>query len=173
MKNRALFLIISLLALGAGALVLMRTGDHSQPPAGRPTLATPAAPASAPDQRPTQASSQTTASARVPAYQTAADVQHLAPTLAPAQFSGKARTAYQVVAEIPKTIAQLPCYCHCDETFGHKSLHTCFVDDHAAHCAVCVDEALLAYQLEKQDKLTPAQVRAVIIEKYSGAHAAH
>jgi hypothetical protein len=172
MKNKALLLIISLLALGAGALVLTRTRDHSQVSTERPTRATPATPA-APASAADQPSTLATPSASVPAYQNAAEVQHLAPTLPPAQFSGKARTAYQLVAEIPKTIAQLPCYCHCDETFGHKSLHTCFVDDHAAHCAVCVDEALLAYKLETQDKLTPAQVRAVIIEKYSGAHADH
>src|SRR5688572_6908725 len=163
MKNRTLFLIIALLALAAGAMVVMRTRDRSQPSARRPAMGTPTAAASPSDNSP----------ARVPAYQNAAEVQHLAPTLPPAQFSGKVRSAYQVVAEIPKTIAQLPCYCHCDETFGHKSLHTCFVDDHAAHCAVCVDEALLAYKLEKQDKLTPAQVRAIIVEKYSAAHADH
>jgi hypothetical protein len=55
-----------------------------------------------------------------------------------------------------------------DEGFGHKSPHSCFEDDHAAHCGVCVDEALLAYRLEKDQRLTPEQVRKVIIEKYSG-----
>ena len=52
--------------------------------------------------------------------------------------------------EAPQLIAQLPCYCYCDRGFGHKSLHSCFVDDHAAQCAVCVDEALLAYNLQKR-----------------------
>jgi hypothetical protein len=88
-------------------------------------------------------------------------------TLAPAQFSGKTRQAYTVAKEIPDTLAQLPCYCHCDQSFGHKSLHSCFEDDHASQCAVCTDEALLAYRLEKQEKLTPEQVRKIIIEKYS------
>ena len=69
--------------------------------------------------------------------------------------------------EIPRTIAQLPCYCHCDKGFGHKSLYTCFEDDHAAHCAVCVDEALLAYRLEKDEKLKPEQIRERIIAHYS------
>ena len=72
-----------------------------------------------------------------------------------------------VAKEVPQTLAQLPCYCHCDQSFGHKSLQTCYVDDHAAHCAVCVDEALLAYRLQKEQKLTPEQVREIIIEKYS------
>lgn len=105
---------------------------------------------------------------RVPAFQTdAASLKNLPPTLAPEKFSGKQRQAYAAVKEIPKTIAQLPCYCYCDEGFGHKSLHGCFVDSHAAHCAVCVDEALLAYRLQKEEKLSPAQVRERVIAKYA------
>jgi hypothetical protein len=106
----------------------------------------------------------------VPAYQTAQDAKHLGPTLDPAQFFGKAREAYQVAKRIPQTLAQLPCYCHCDKSFGHKSLHTCFEDDHASHCAVCVDEALLAYQLQQEERLSPEQVREKIVEKYSEGH---
>jgi hypothetical protein len=105
---------------------------------------------------------------RVPAYQSASEAQSLKATLAPAQFVGKTRDAYKAAQEIPETLAQLPCYCHCDEGFGHKSLHSCFEDDDAAHCAVCVDEALLAYRLDKDQRLTPEQVRKVIIDKYSG-----
>ncbi len=105
---------------------------------------------------------------RVPAFQAdAASLKNLPPTLASEKFSGKQREAYAVVKEIPKTIAQLPCYCYCDEGFGHKSLHSCFVDTHAAHCAVCVDEALLAYRLQKEEKLTPTQVRERVIAKFA------
>ena len=68
---------------------------------------------------------------------------------------------------IPQTIAQMPCYCHCDRGMGHKSLYSCFEDDHAAHCAVCVNEALLALKLEKEQKLTPAQIRETIVAQYS------
>jgi hypothetical protein len=106
----------------------------------------------------------------VPAFmKTAAELKGLAPTLAPGSFAGKARLAYQAVGEIPQTVAQLPCYCHCDVGFGHKSLHTCFTNDHAAHCAVCVDEALLAYKLQKQDGLKPDQIRELIVAQYSRA----
>ena len=105
---------------------------------------------------------------RVPAFQTdAASLKNLPPPLSPTKFTGRQQLAYKAVSEIPKTIAQLPCYCYCDRGFGHKSLYTCFVDDHAAHCAVCVDEALLAYQMQKEEKLTPAQIRERIIAKYS------
>ena len=104
---------------------------------------------------------------RVPAYQSALASKDLGPTLAPDQFIGKTREAYKVAKQIPATLAQLPCYCECDRGFGHKSLHSCFEDDHASHCVVCVDEALLAYQLQTREKKTPDQVRQLIIEKYS------
>lgn len=91
----------------------------------------------------------------------------LGPTLEPEKFSGITRDAYRAVQQIPVTIAQLPCYCHCDRGFGHKSLYSCFEDEHASHCAVCVNEALLALRLEREQKLTPAQIRERIIEEYS------
>ena len=103
---------------------------------------------------------------RVPAFEVAPTRANLRPTLEPEQFTGITRDAYRAVRQIPTTIAQLPCYCHCDESFGHKSLYTCFEDDHAAHCVVCVNEALLALTLEKQ-KLTPAQIRERIVAQYS------
>lgn len=108
---------------------------------------------------------------RVPRYaQSSADLKNLPPVLPASQFTGMTRAAYAAVKEIPQTIAQLPCYCHCDEGFGHKSLQTCFVDDHAAHCAVCVEEALLAYKLQKEERLTPAQIRERIIAQYGSAN---
>ena len=104
----------------------------------------------------------------VPAhYQTEPAANSLAPTLAPEKFTGKAQEAYRVVREAPQLIAQLPCYCYCDRGFGHKSLHSCFVDDHAAHCAICVDEALLADDLQKRG-LSPQQIREQIIAQYGG-----
>ena len=98
---------------------------------------------------------------------TAADLKTLKPTLAPEMFAGKQRLGYQAAKEIPQTLAQLPCYCHCDRGFGHKSLQSCFVDEHAAHCAVCIDEALVAYQLEKKEGLKPEQIRERVIEQFS------
>jgi hypothetical protein len=104
---------------------------------------------------------------RVPAYhKDAASARPLKPTLDPALFVGKTRQAYQVAKEIPETLAQLPCYCYCD-SMGHKSLHTCYEDDHSAHCVTCTDEALMAYRLQKEQNLTPAQIRVKIIEEFS------
>jgi Protein of unknown function with PCYCGC motif len=103
----------------------------------------------------------------VPAFLTTAPSRaSLGPTLAPEKFTGLTRDAYRVAKEIPVTLAQMPCYCYCDRGMGHKSLHSCFEDDHAAHCAVCVNEALLAYKLEKEGKLTTEQIRDRINETF-------
>jgi hypothetical protein len=104
--------------------------------------------------------------ARVPAFQDAKSAMNLPATLQPEQFFGPTREAYKAVKEIPETIAQLPCYCHCDKSIGHKSLHSCFQDTHASQCAVCVNEALLAYNLQKSG-VPPAQIRERIIAQYS------
>jgi Protein of unknown function with PCYCGC motif len=92
----------------------------------------------------------------------------LPPTLAPEKFPGKTRAAYQAARDIPQTLAQLPCYCHCDLGMGHKSLHSCFEDDHAAHCATCTDEALMAYRWQKEQHLSPKEIRDRIIVEFSG-----
>ncbi|MFN2511900.1 MAG: CYCXC family (seleno)protein [Pyrinomonadaceae bacterium] len=160
MQTKFLVIILVILALGAGTLVMLKSRGNASKTAREHSEGT--APA-----RDTVPHPDNPAKPRVPAYQLAAEVGNLPPTLASSEFFGKAREAYDVAKKIPETLAQLPCYCECDKAFGHKSLHTCFVDDHASHCAVCVDEALLAYQLQKVQKLTPEQVREKIIEKYS------
>ena len=91
----------------------------------------------------------------------------LGPTLNPDSFTGITRDAYRAAREIPVTLAQLPCYCHCDQGFGHKSLYSCFEDEHASHCDVCVREALLALKLERDQKMTPAQIRDTIVAQYA------
>ncbi len=70
--------------------------------------------------------------------------------------------AYVLAAKIPKVLYQQPCYCHCDRSVGHKSLHSCFESAHGAHCAVCLKEAYLAYQMNKQGK-SAAEIREAII----------
>ena len=156
-------IVLVVLIVGLGLLVagLIR----SQSPAEKPVVTENSA-----AQAPEPHASHTSQPARVPAFQTAVAAQDLGPTLAPDKFVGKTRDAYRVAKQIPATLAQLPCYCECDRGYGHKSLHSCFEDNHASHCAVCVDEALLAYQLQTQNKMTPEEVRQRIIEKYSQAN---
>jgi hypothetical protein len=71
--------------------------------------------------------------------------------------------AYELATKIPNVIYQLPCYCHCDRTVGHKSLHSCFESAHGAHCGTCLKELYFAYT-ETQKGKTPAQIRAAIIK---------
>ncbi len=161
MRTKLLLVLIGILGLTAAAIIIVR--PHGRTSQRSPTITFNSGQHSHP-------SIKTVSKKRVPAYEVAPRAAQLAPTLPPSQFVGKAREAYKVAKEIPETLAQLPCYCHCDQSFGHRSLHTCFVDDHASQCAVCVDEALLAYRLQKEQGLTANQVRELIIEKYSSDH---
>lgn len=156
--NKKIVLVVLILALGLLVAGLIR----SQSPAEKPVVVANTA-AESPDAH----ASHSSRPARVPAFQTATASKNLGPTLAPDKFIGKTRDAYRIAKQIPATLAQLPCYCECDRGYGHKSLHSCFEDDHASHCVVCVDEALLAFQLQTKNKMTPEQVRQRIIEKYS------
>ena len=154
MKTRILIVVIVFLSVAAAGAMFMRSKGNSAHKHETPE---------------TESVSSVAHShvPRVPAFQEASQIGNLEETLPANKFVGKSREAYQVAKEIPETLAQLPCYCECDKAFGHKSLHSCFVTDHASQCAVCVDEALLAYKLQKEGKLTPEQVRQKIIEKYS------
>jgi|GEM_PF-449024 len=190
--SKKINLMLACALLFASALMLQACGGASSERAASTQSQTAATPARAPQQQPSAQTARVVPQAahgtddtktagagdsheghshgapgRVPRFAaTAADLKNLPPVLPASQFTGLTRMAYAAVKEIPQTIAQLPCYCHCDEGFGHKSLQTCFVDDHAAHCAVCVEEALLAYKLQKEERLSPAQIRERIIAQY-------
>ena len=177
MKRNTLIAVPALLAIVIGVVVAMRSGlpgeggpAQTRQAATRPpvTLQPPPTQQQPPSDSSHTVHSQTAPAQRVPAhFEMPPSLASLAPTLVPEQFTGPTREAYRAVKEIPQTIAQLPCYCHCDEGFGHKSLHSCFEDDHGAHCAVCVNEALMAYQMEKGMGLKPAQIRERIIAQYT------
>lgn len=156
MKKRAVGLILVAAALLVATIMFWqprRSTDDSVKRSVAPSQ--PVAPESAPRV------------GHVPAHhETAPGSKSLGATLSPTKFFGKTKQAYEVARQIPVTLAQLPCYCHCDESVGHKSLHSCFEDEHAASCAVCVDEALLAYKLEQSGK-TPSQIREHIVTQYS------
>ena len=120
------------------------------------------------DNTPVRAKAQTPKPIPVPAFQKPEEIKELKPTLDPEQFRGNVKAAYAAVREIPKTIAQLPCYCRCDRSAGHKSLHSCFEDNHGANCTTCTDSVLIAYKMEKEQGATPEQIREALIKEYSG-----
>jgi hypothetical protein len=106
------------------------------------------------------------AKGRIPAYyETAPSINELPPTLSPSLFTGNERLAYQAAKEIPVTLAQLPCYCHCDRGHGHKSLHSCFQSEHGENCGICINEALLAQSLQKRG-VSVVEIRKQIIAAY-------
>ena len=161
MRKKPTWLIVSAVAIALVLFVLVQRQ-------GQPTKSS-FATASPSPQATTQAEKSgplSSAATHIPAhYESAPLPSKLAPILAPEQFSGKAREAYQAVRATPQLIAQMPCYCHCDRSLGHKSLHSCFEDDHAATCATCIDEALMAYQLQKRG-ISPEQIREQIIAQF-------
>ncbi len=71
------------------------------------------------------------------------------------------KRAYELAAKIPDIIYQQPCYCYCDR-MGHKSLHSCYEDTHAANCGTCLKELYYTYQMHKEGK-SPRQIREGII----------
>jgi Protein of unknown function with PCYCGC motif len=145
---------IALLGLGAIFMVNSSSTTSTVPPHHHEVAETPVQPAAP-------------AAQTMPAhYETAPPRSSLGPTLDPEKFIGLARDAYRAAREIPQTLAQLPCYCHCDRGMGHKSLHSCFEDNHASECATCINEALLALKLEREHKLTPAQIRDRIVQEF-------
>lgn len=92
------------------------------------------------------------------------------PTLDPAGFTGLSAEAYQAARDIPEIIDSLYCYCDCEKHFGHKSLLTCFVDEHAVYCDICIYEALMARDLHKQG-MDAVEIRKAVDERF--AHLKH
>jgi hypothetical protein len=74
------------------------------------------------------------------------------PTLSPAKYTGKTAMAYNIAKQDPDLLDSMYCYCNCKKTFGHKSLLTCYVDNHAAVCDICQDQAVFAAEQYQKDK---------------------
>lgn len=86
-------------------------------------------------------------------------------TLDPSQFTGETRQAYTVAEKHPELLAQLDCYCGCEQHEGHKNLLDCFRTMHGAGCDICVGEAVTAGQMYESG--TPVdQIRAALQARY-------
>jgi hypothetical protein len=64
----------------------------------------------------------------------------------------RVKQIYTMAAQIPSVLDGLYCHCDCSKHSGHRSLLTCFQDDHGAACDVCLTEAALAYQMTQEGK---------------------
>jgi Protein of unknown function with PCYCGC motif len=70
--------------------------------------------------------------------------------------------SYVIAAKIPKVLYQQPCYCYCDRSKGHASLHSCFESAHGGECSTCMKELFYSYLMTQQKK-TPTQIRQGIV----------
>src|SRR5262245_17091549 len=90
-----------------------------------------------------------------------------ADVLSPTLFSDeKTRAAYQTAKDIPEVLEQLPCFCGCMSSFGHKNNLFCFKDQHGSGCNLCQDIALDARKMHDQG-MSIAQIQENIKNKYS------
>jgi hypothetical protein len=90
-----------------------------------------------------------------------------ADVLSPTLFSDeKARAAYQTAKDIPEVLEQLPCFCGCMSSFGHKNNLFCFKDQHGSGCNLCQDIALDARKMHDQG-MSIARIQETIKAKYS------
>jgi hypothetical protein len=83
-------------------------------------------------------------------------------TVPPEHFADpQVKRAYSIPKKMPAVLAQQPCYCWCSR-MGHHGLLSCYQDEHASQCSICMKEAFLADQLTRRGK-TPEQIREAVI----------
>src|SRR5579863_3605664 len=87
-------------------------------------------------------------------------------TLDPNMFEGRTRQAYLVAQQHPDLLAQMDCYCGCEQHEGHKNLLDCFRTNHGAGCATCVGEAVTAGKLA-DGGMPVQQIRDALRQRYA------
>jgi len=96
-----------------------------------------------------------------------AAISKSAGVLSPTLFNDeKTRAAYQVAKDIPEVLEQLPCFCGCMTSFGHKNNLFCFKDQHGSGCSICQDIALDARKMHDHG-LSITQIQDSIKAKYA------
>jgi hypothetical protein len=66
------------------------------------------------------------------AYAGGSDGEEVIVTHDPANYSGRARQAYQAAKDAPEVLKEMPCYCGCMKNAGHEHNLHCFTDNHGA-----------------------------------------
>jgi hypothetical protein len=59
-----------------------------------------------------------------------------------------AKPAYAVARAYPALLDGIYCFCNCSQSVGHRSLLSCFEDEHGAYCDICQRQAELAAQMQ-------------------------
>ncbi|MDH5560687.1 MAG: PCYCGC domain-containing protein [Deltaproteobacteria bacterium] len=60
--------------------------------------------------------------------------------------------AYSVAKKHPKVMDHIYCFCGCSKTIRHKSLLSCFTDNHGSMCGICQDQAIMAAEMAEDGK---------------------
>ncbi|CDQ21451.1 Protein of unknown function with PCYCGC motif-containing protein [Halobacillus karajensis] len=90
-------------------------------------------------------------------------------------------TIYMAAAKNKKLLENIPCYCGCGESVGHRDNYDCFIhenkedgrivwDDHGTKCGVCLDiaaQSIVDYQQGKSIK----EIRDKIDAAYESGYA--
>jgi hypothetical protein len=76
---------------------------------------------------------------------------------------------YEMAAQIPGVLDGLYCHCDCSRHSDHRSLLTCFQDDHGAACDVCLTEAALAFRMTTEGR-SLKEIRAAVDGLYGQRH---
>ncbi|MCP3029379.1 PCYCGC domain-containing protein [Halobacillus sp. A5] len=88
---------------------------------------------------------------------------------------------YAAVAQNKDLLENIPCYCGCGETAGHRDNYDCFVhesredeslvwDDHGTKCGVCLEIAAQAI-VDHQDGKSVKEIREDIDKQYEDGYA--
>jgi len=79
----------------------------------------------------------------------------------------RVRDAYTAAKKYAHVLESIYCYCRCKENIGHRALVECFETEHASHCDVCMNEAIIAARMTEQGK-TPKEIQKAIDAYYAG-----
>lgn len=99
----------------------------------------------------------------------ATEPQETKPTLEPKIFSRKPFVAgtYETAKQIPRVLDKIYCYCNCaiNPKFKHKSLLSCFTDEHASQCGICMRQAMVSMEMTKAGK-KPVEISEYFKKQY-------
>lgn len=99
------------------------------------------------------------------------------PTVNLADLPDVTADVYRYAADHAMHFTDIPCYCGCDRSLGHRNLEDCFVnatgdwDAHASGCGVCTAEAVAARE-QLDAGIGIAEVRQSIIDRFGPPPAA-
>ncbi|MGI8316337.1 PCYCGC motif-containing (lipo)protein [Halobacillus mangrovi] len=91
------------------------------------------------------------------------------------------QTLYTAVSQNKDLLENMPCYCGCGESVGHKNNYDCFIhenkedgsvvwDDHATKCGVCLEIAAQSI-IDHQEGKSIKQIRQDIDQTYGEDYA--